>query len=361
MPISVSDNAYHVVTISGAGPQTILDGFTIKAGRADATSSDGGGGLKIVNGNPTIHDCLFKGNYGKNGGAVHVSSAVSPNFVACTFVDNHAETSGGALFLAQTSGLRVDRCSILGNSAAAFGGGLHNNGGLAELISTVVSGNSAVQGGAMNNLLGTLTLTNCTITGNSATTSVGGVMNNNGNSNVKSSVFGDNHDNNGSIQLSQFFGPTSQINYSCVQGWDGSLGGTGNTGANPAFVDADGQDNVVGTEDDDLRVLAGSPVINTGDPLLAPPANGLKDRAGAPRVLCARVDMGAYEFEFGIFDFNCDHVIDDNDYAAWPECIGGPNALILNPSCASLDADADGSVTLLDFADFQNALRINPP
>lgn len=354
LPFSVSDNAYHVVTISGAGPQTILDGFTIAAGRANAVPSDGGGGLKILNANPTIRDCIFTGNSGKNGGAVNVSSAVSPNLVACTFVDNHAETSGGALFIAETSGLRLDRCSILGNSASAFGGGLHNNGGIAELISTVLSGNSAVQGGAMYNFLGTLTLTNCTFSSNSATTSVGGVMNTNGSSNVKSSIFWDNHDNNGNIQSSQFYGLGSSINYSCMQGWNGTLGGTGNIATAPSFVDADGQDNIVGTADDDLRVVAGSPAINTGDLLLAPAANGLTDRTGYPRVLCGRVDMGAYEF--GIYDFNCDNVIDNNDYAAWSDCIGGPNAVILNLACVSLDADADGSVNLRDFADFQNAL-----
>jgi hypothetical protein len=356
LPFSVLDNAYHVVTISGAGPQTIVDGFTIAAGRANAISGDGGGGLKIVNGNPTIRNCIFTGNYGKNGGAVNVSSAVSPNLVACTFVDNHAETSGGALFIAEMSGLRLDRCSILGNSAALYGGGLHNNGGIAELISTVLSGNSAFQGGAMNNILGTLTLTNCTFSSNSATSSVGGIINTNGSSNVKSCIFWGNHGNAGATLLSQFSGAGS-INYSCVQGWTG--GGIGNIATDPSFVDADGQDNVVGTADDDLRVVMGSPVINTGDPLLAPAANGLADRTGYPRVLCGRVDMGAYEF--GIYDFNCDNVIDDNDYAAWSDCIGGPNAVILNLACVSIDADADGCVTLRDFADFQNALGSDLP
>ncbi len=361
LPFSGLDNAYHVVTISGAGPQTILDGFTIMAGRANASTSDGGGGLKIVNSNPTIRDCLFTGNLGKNGGAVHVSSVISPNFEACTFLENTAETSGGALFLTQTSGLRLDRCSILGNSAVVNGGGLHNNGGLAELTSTILSGNTAAQGGAMNNILGTLILTNCTISGNLAASSVGGVSNTNGSSNVKSCVLWNNRGNTGATQLSQFSGLGSSINYSCVEAWNGSLGGTGNIGLDPAFVDADGQDDLAGTEDDDLRVIAGSPMINTGDPLLAPPANGLKDRAGSPRVSCARVDMGAYEFEFDRYDYNCDYAVDSNDYAAWSECIGGPDALILNPSCASLDADADGRVTLLDFADFQNTLGSNLP
>jgi hypothetical protein len=76
---------------------------------------------------------------------------------------------------------------------------------------------------------------------------------------------------------------TPQISYSDIEGclgggsWDASLGsnGGGNIDMDPLFVDADGDDNIYGTEDDDLRLSPGSPCIGAG-------SNG--------------TDMGAYEF-----------------------------------------------------------------
>jgi hypothetical protein len=45
----------------------------------------------------------------------------------------------------------------------------------------------------------------------------------------------------------------------------GGLGGTGNIGLNPTFVDANGADNITGTADDDLRLQSGSPCNDVGD------------------------------------------------------------------------------------------------
>ena len=39
----------------------------------------------------------------------------------------------------------------------------------------------------------------------------------------------------------------------------------GNSSADPLFLDADGLDNIPGTEDDDLRLQSGSPAIDAGD------------------------------------------------------------------------------------------------
>jgi hypothetical protein len=55
------------------------------------------------------------------------------------------------------------------------------------------------------------------------------------------------------------------VNYSIVQGgWTGA-GGVGNSSNNPMFVDVDGADNIVGTADDNLRLMPGSPAIDAGD------------------------------------------------------------------------------------------------
>jgi hypothetical protein len=54
------------------------------------------------------------------------------------------------------------------------------------------------------------------------------------------------------------------IHYSCVQGWSGQYGGVGNFSDDPLFVDADGADDIFGTEDDDLHLSPGSPCIDSG-------------------------------------------------------------------------------------------------
>ena len=66
-------------------------------------------------------------------------------------------------------------------------------------------------------------------------------------------------------ESAQIQGGTLVINYCCVQGWTGSLGGVGNIGDGPLFKDADGDDDIVGTEDDNLDLAAGSPCIDAGD------------------------------------------------------------------------------------------------
>ena len=61
------------------------------------------------------------------------------------------------------------------------------------------------------------------------------------------------------------------INHSDIEGWTGSFGGAGNRGDNPLFVDGDGQDDTPGTEDDNLRLGPGSPVIDAADNTSVPP------------------------------------------------------------------------------------------
>jgi len=61
------------------------------------------------------------------------------------------------------------------------------------------------------------------------------------------------------------------IYYTCVEGWTGALGGAGNIGGDPLFVDADGPDDNVGTEDDNLRLSAGSACIDAGINAFVPP------------------------------------------------------------------------------------------
>ena len=45
----------------------------------------------------------------------------------------------------------------------------------------------------------------------------------------------------------------TSANFSNIQGLTGALGGVGNIDANPQFLDLDGEDDTLGTADDDVR------------------------------------------------------------------------------------------------------------
>jgi len=142
-----------------------------------------------------------------------------------------------------------------------------------------------------------LTLINCTVTGNSCNWFNTGGIDTYGDGGVTlvNSILWGNSLNGDFSESSQIDGANVVISYSCVQGWTGLLGGVGNFGDDPCFVDPNGGDNTVGTEDDDLRLLLDSPCIDTGDNTAVPPSV-LTDLDGNPRVIGGIVDMGVYEF-----------------------------------------------------------------
>ena len=71
---------------------------------------------------------------------------------------------------------------------------------------------------------------------------------------------------------------------------------------------------------------------------------------GHSRVLCERVDIGAYEF--GIGDYNCDRDVSLDDFGDWNDCFTGPGGGPYPAGCEALDFDADEDVDLRDFAGF---------
>jgi len=178
----------------------------------------------------------------------------------------------------------------------------------------VLSANSAIQGGAYFGLNASLTAINCTLVGNQASWDGGGIYILGGDVlTLTNSILWGNSDAWGTGELSQIFNyggwgaNPPVINFTDVQGWTGTLGGVGNFGADPLFVDADGADNIPGTEDDDLRLAASSPCIDAGDNE-GVPGEITTDLLGNPRFIDAPdtadtgngaapiVDMGAFEF-----------------------------------------------------------------
>jgi hypothetical protein len=131
------------------------------------------------------------------------------------------------------------------------------------------------------------------------------------------SIMWGNRDHSSSGQSSLFVGTPPAVNYSCIQGWTGSLGGVGNTGANPRFVNLLGPDGIAGNEDDNARLLPGSPCIDAGInswvSTLSTDIDGnprFTDDLGTPDTgsgTAPLVDMGAYEFQGVTCYANCDN------------------------------------------------------
>ncbi|MEN6307635.1 MAG: right-handed parallel beta-helix repeat-containing protein [Anaerohalosphaeraceae bacterium] len=357
--------AYHVVQcISGEGPGTILEGFTITGGNASSGPSAGdygGGGMYNDNSSPTVTGCIFTGNLSIFGGGMYNLSS-SPTVTHCNFVENRATYGGG--MHNSSSRPTVTHCVFSGNSAINSGGGMSNSsssstvigctftgnsstygGGVSNTFSSptvthcvfsgnlasssgggmdnwddsnptvtgcTFTGNSSTFGGGMSNISSSPTVTNCTFSGNAASSSGGGMNNSNNSPTVTNCIlWGDTPD--------EIFNTASSpvVTHCNVQG----AGGTGNIDADPLFVHAAGGN---------LRLTFGSPCIDAANSVALQSipwsAFDLDDRTRYYDVVSISdtgagfytyLDMGAYEFQCNGSegDITCDGVVDLQDLA----------------------------------------------
>ncbi len=315
------NGAPHVVQcVSGEGPDTVLDGFTITGGNADGGYPDNaGGGMFTFGSSPTVTNCIFTGNAADFGGGMYMDLG-SPMVSHCTFSGNEA-LSGGGMEHSSFASSTVTNCTFSENSAG-FGGGIRNSG----------SG---------------LTLTNCTFSGNSATN--GHALAFDSNPQSPSDLMMTNCIlREGGDEIWNNDGSTINITYTNVQ--DG-FPGTGNIDADPMFVDPD---------HGDFRLSPGSPCIDAGH------NNAISDLAdtdkdGNPRFaddpatddtgcgVPVVVDMGAYEYQGDPFpvkygDVDGDGIVDMVDFLAllndWGPC---------TQDCCLADFDLDANVGIIDF------------
>ncbi|MFC1738233.1 choice-of-anchor Q domain-containing protein [Planctomycetota bacterium] len=181
------------------------------------------------------------------------------------------------------------------------GGGMYNYSGRPTVTNCMFRGNQANYGGAMcNDDNSSSTVTNCTFSGNSAGDYGGGICNNGSFPIVTNCIlWGNSAGISGPEMFNDSSTPTisnSDIEASGGSGaWDSSFGtdGGGNIDDDPLFKDADGPDDIVGTEDDNLRLSLGSLCIDAGDNAAVSEVNDLD---GNPRIVNGTVDMGAYEY-----------------------------------------------------------------
>lgn len=397
-PLSLNDNAYHVVTADGVSDQTRLAGFVIAKGRADVWQScgstgdhDRGGGFVGRNGAANlIEDCEFVNNAAAcfGGGAYLGNVAPVPTIRRCRFAFNRtllkdaglgtgagmcafspcvvedtefhgnveAEYAAGAC----ASGLFL-RCVFSNNVAGEWGGGL--SAGNATLIDCTFIGNGAQGGGGL--ACQNATIINCRFLGNQAncgSPNGGSAINGAGSVQIVNCLFSANSGGLGAVQFTGIHERTvanstfianvgqcnngvpgglnanstqvrncifwdnagwetagqdhqiklqagSSITNSIVQDWDGSMGGYGNSDADPEFIDPNGPDNLYGTLDDNPRLSENSPARDEGNNAFLPSDDfDLDDDGdtmeklpldldGLPRIVNSVVDLGPYEYQ----------------------------------------------------------------
>jgi hypothetical protein len=292
-----------------------------RATPGSGTGYAAGGAVSAVDSGAVFKDCRFTRNHARTmGGAIRVEAG-APRFIDCDFYENSA-VGGGAIsvFLSQP---QFTNCTLSGNTAARGGGVFAGYRASPILFNCRLSGNTALYGGGLYNTMGAFSmLTNCTIMGNIGERSGGGVYNVGASApTFANCIVWHNTDNNGAGQSAQLFNDDSfgvnvpAIDYSSIQGWTGELGGVGNIGDDPLFVDADGPDDTPGTGDDNLRLMPGSPCIDAGDNS-AVPESVTTDLDGHPRLSGDPmtpdtgsggppiVDMGAYEYQPVLLDID---------------------------------------------------------
>jgi hypothetical protein len=261
---------------SGEDESSVLDGIKITNGSV----GDFGAGIKCTASSPAIINCIIMGNTaGEYGGGICNSYDSSPILTNCTFSENSAESklsplgSGGGMCNMVNSNPVLTNCTFSGNFANYSGAGIYNSensgpvlikctftantarhgGGMyncydskPSLKNCTFSRNLAEYGGAVKNSESTSYLANCTLHGNSAEMG-GGIWNGwGGSAELANSILWSNSDSDGTGESSQINNARgsriSVINYCCIQGWTGVLGGIGNIGTDPLFVDPENGD-----------------------------------------------------------------------------------------------------------------------
>lgn len=284
--------------------QAVVQGLTLRNGSADlkyhASRKLGGGAIVFAG---TVRDCTISGNTGQDGGGVYVmTGAVLTN---CLITGNTCHGYGGGVCNLFHSGGSLHSCTITDNRSN--GGGIYLKAPTVENCRLVDNYSNGYAGGA-GVIFGGI-IRNCLIAGNEASTQPGGftledaaVMENctiasnmtlsavypggiraEGGTTVRNTIIAGNRGYAGEYTLTSV-----NVTYSRM---DPLFPGTGNTNANPAFVNPAAGD---------FRLDGHSPLIDQGQNQAWMTTTLTQDLDGGARISPTSggtVDMGCYEVE----------------------------------------------------------------
>jgi hypothetical protein len=388
-----TDNSRTIMTAINVDANALVDGFTLTKGYCSDGSSAtqgpasmggamfmtgtsmtisqctfdtnwarGGAAIGALDSSPTIQKCVFRHGWGDSrGGAIDFWACPNPSISDCEFRSNTAYY-GGAINANSETGGTIARCKFI--SCVSVNGGALSFAGFSD---TVVSNSlflkneckqisfyqTSFNGGAVQNWCAGTTFINCVFNSNWAN-GAGAALYDAGPSGSSSTTinctFYNNSSRDGGVVASASGHAPNLKNGVLWNNVTSAFNGTitvtdsvnGSGGAH--FVDADGADNIAGTDDDDLRLSPASSWINAGNNSHIP-AGVTTDFLGNARIYDGRVDLGAIEWlvpppPHCNGDANADQVVNFDDVTAVIA-----NWLGAGPSG---DADDNGAVNFED-------------
>jgi hypothetical protein len=264
----------------GASP--LVEGCTFEHNVCSSSRIFGRGGA-VANrhdSGPTIRDCSFVENGAAHlGGAIGNFDSSHPRVLRCTFQANSTSGHGAGVANCDDSTPEYTGCVFAQNAAKDDGGALYNESRAGvTLTGCIVYANYADdKGAAVDNEGGVITLRHCTINGNFAGSWCGGVRSSGGDVRIEDSILWANADQGPQDAEAAQLGVTAgglHIDYCCVQGLTATHGGVGNITSDPLFVNPDVGDFHLKSQG--WRWFAGrekwvrdgetSPCIDAGDP-----------------------------------------------------------------------------------------------
>jgi uncharacterized membrane protein len=250
-------NVNDTIFISGGWHANFLQQFG-----PDATIIDGAAGeeriFNVAAGTtmqPTISNLTLRNGGSTTGGAILVGNSARPAFSRLIFLENSAATRGGALYIGSGAQVTLEKSAFRDNVADLDGGAIFSLGNLI-LENSLFDGNSALRdGGGVYAGGGQLTAWHNTFAGNSALRD-GGALYNAVSLLLRNSILA----GNSALAGSALYHQTGALNVDYNNVWNNSAPqsnvslGTNSIFAAPLFAD------------DDFRLSADSPAVDSGDP-----------------------------------------------------------------------------------------------
>lgn len=347
---NIADNCLHVVRAVGSVPPrtTFLRDLTIEGGNADGLCCGlpaNGGGLLVAPAallldtpDVRVTGCTLRRNAGNRGGAM---ASISSHLVVedSVFEGNRGTYefgTGGALF-ALTGTVEVRNCFFVNNEADFFGGAVVNGSMMSILNSTLADNVAGEDGGGVYNA-NTLTIRDSILWGNRV---------------VKGGAAGE------SAQVVNTTLPEALVvDYTCIQGLTGLLGGTGNIGDDPAFRPGPLDDHYLANGMSDPG--AASPCVDAGSDSAANLSLDHRTTSATEEHDAGTADLGYHRAVTGLppplaGDGDRDGDVDLRDVAGFQRCFGGPDEIV-PPACRYYEYDGDLDVDDLDYPPFGDDL-----